>query len=58
MVDFEIIKEKKGNYESIIELHKNIPLDKFGKYKIINAGFIRLSQTMLNKLKKEYCYES
>ena len=57
MPDFEIIKEKKGNYSCVVELHRNINLEQYGKYKIINAGFIRMSNTMLNKLKQEYSYE-
>ena len=57
MSDIEIIKEKKGHYNCVIELNRNINLEQYGKYKIINAGFIRMSQTMLNKLKQEYSYE-
>ena len=57
MIDFEIIKEKKGNYNCVIELFRNIDLEQYGKYRIINAGFIRMSQKMLDKLKQAYSYE-
>lgn len=57
MSDFQIIKEKKGNYKCVIDLHRNLNLDNYGKYKMINAGLIRISHKMLDKLKQAYSYD-
>lgn len=56
MSDITIIKEKKGSYECVIELNRKLDLSPYGKFKVINCGFIRISDIMLNKLKEDfYC---
>lgn len=54
MKDITVIKEGKGSYSCVIECHRRLDLERYGKYKEVQHGFMWISDKVLKKLERDF----